>query len=137
MINYCMDPSRLRTLISFQELGRASTLTVEELRSAIRLRDRLWSAVKSPSLPDAEAVLKLRKVNGAIIRVLLISGSPLPSPLTLVEMLLAQLCEVFCSRCDIEIASVSRRGSPTIDLAFLRGSFELAAADEELPPGQL
>jgi hypothetical protein len=91
-------------------------------RESIAARDKAWTECKLFQFPSAYFISQLRRQNDAVVAMLAASPAPFPADLTHVEALLCQVCEMFCGRCEYEI------------LAYIRRSFALARADEELPP---
>lgn len=144
MIDFCSTTDAIENAPAPQRetppprfLSIPQSLTEAEVRTAIDLRDKLWTALKNASRPSASALARLRIVNLAIVKALVIQPGPFQPSFNQVEGMLCIVCEIFLERCKIEIAAENRSGRQGIDLRFLQNSFKLAAADEELEPPDL
>lgn len=117
------------------QLPRPSTIGCQA-RQTIESRDALWSRCKLFQIPSAVWIAALRLKNDAVVKILAGGPRPFSADLTHVELLLCKLCEIFCSRCELEILSVTRRPG-TLPPDFVKRSIEMALAPEEPPPAEL
>lgn len=145
MIDYC-DCDRLATRPAIEipppgfMAGAASDFPVagrhspvpSAARQKIAARDKSWRECKLADVPSAYSISQLRLQNDDVVKMLAASPAPFGVYLVHVELMLCKVCEMFCARCEMELAAEERRSS-NLTIDFVRHGFQMARDAEEPP----
>jgi hypothetical protein len=104
-----------------------------EARRTIERRDKHWALCKLFELPSPVVISELRLRNDAVLKLLAVDPAPFLRTLNHVETLLCRVCDIYCTRCELEILAETER-LRVLNWEFVRRSFAMAMDEEEPPP---